>query len=84
MTSTPDAVALDPRVITYAAALNEALAEEMRADDRVFCIGEDIAQWGTGGGVYGVTRGLVEEFGPERIRDTPVSARATGVGAGLW
>ena len=74
------------RVITYAAALNEALAEEMERDPTVFCIGEDIAVWGGGGGVYGVTRGLVEQFGPERIRDTPVSEEAIvglSVGAAL-
>jgi pyruvate/2-oxoglutarate/acetoin dehydrogenase E1 component len=96
VTSTPEAAGprtgmaaaadAQDRVLTYAAALNEALAEEMRRDPSVFCIGEDIAQWGTGGGVYGVTRGLVEEFGPERIRDTPVSEEAIvglSVGAAL-
>jgi pyruvate dehydrogenase E1 component beta subunit len=62
--------------LTYAAALNEALREEMARDPRVFLLGEDIARWGTGGGVYGVTRGLVDEFGPERVRDTPVSEEA--------
>lgn len=75
----------DERLITYAAALNEALREEMASDPSVFCIGEDIAVWG-GGGVYGVTRGLVEEFGPERVRDTPVSEEAIvgmSVGAAL-
>ena len=74
------------RVITYAAALNEALREEMDRDPRVFCIGEDIAVWGGGGGVYGVTRDLVERFGPERIRDTPVSEEGIvglSVGAAL-
>jgi pyruvate dehydrogenase E1 component beta subunit len=48
----------------------------MARDPRVFLLGEDIARWGTGGGVYGVTRGLVDEFGPERVRDTPVSEEA--------
>jgi pyruvate/2-oxoglutarate/acetoin dehydrogenase E1 component len=71
-----EAVAAEPRVLTYAAALNEALREEMARDERVFLLGEDIARWGTGGGVYGVTRGLVDEFGPERVRDTPVSEEA--------
>jgi pyruvate/2-oxoglutarate/acetoin dehydrogenase E1 component len=73
------------RELTYAAALNEALREEMERDPAVFCIGEDIAVWG-GGGVYGVTRGLVETFGPERIRDTPVSEEGIvglSVGAAL-
>ena len=74
------------RVITYAAALNEALAEEMARDPAVFCIGEDIAVWGGGGGVYGVTPALVERFGPERVRDTPVSEEGIvglSVGAAL-
>jgi pyruvate/2-oxoglutarate/acetoin dehydrogenase E1 component len=76
----------DARVITYAQALNEALAEEMERDAAVFCIGEDIAVWGGGGGVYGVTRDLVERFGPERVRDTPVSEEGIvglAVGAAL-
>jgi pyruvate/2-oxoglutarate/acetoin dehydrogenase E1 component len=63
------------RVLTYAEALNEALREEMRRDARVFVMGEDVAVWG-GGGVFGVTRGLVEEFGAERVRDTPISEEA--------
>jgi len=60
------------RVITYAAALNEALREEMLRDPRVFVMGEDVAIWG-GGGIFGVTKGLIDEFGPERVRDTPIS-----------
>jgi pyruvate/2-oxoglutarate/acetoin dehydrogenase E1 component len=63
------------RTLTYAEALNEALREEMRRDARVFVMGEDVAVWG-GGGVFGVTRGLVEEFGSERVRDTPISEEA--------
>ena len=63
------------RQITYAEALNEALREEMRRDGTVFVMGEDVAGWGTGG-VFGVTRGLVEEFGAERVRDTPISEEA--------
>ena len=71
------------RTITYSEALNEALREEMRRDPTVFVMGEDVAVWG-GGGVFGVTKGLVEEFGPERIRDTPISEEiiaAAAVGA---
>jgi acetoin:2,6-dichlorophenolindophenol oxidoreductase subunit beta len=71
------------RTMTYAEALNEALREEMRRDPTVFVMGEDVAIWG-GGGVFGVTKGLVEEFGPERIRDTPISEQviaAAAVGA---
>ncbi len=63
------------RQITYAEALNEALREEMRRDATVFVMGEDVAVWG-GGGVFGVTKGLVEEFGTERVRDTPISEEA--------
>ena len=63
------------RQITYAEALNEALREEMRRDPAVFVMGEDVAGWG-GGGVFGVTKGLVDEFGAERIRDTPISEEA--------
>jgi pyruvate/2-oxoglutarate/acetoin dehydrogenase E1 component len=65
----------ETRVITYAEALNEALREEMRRDQAVFVMGEDVAVWG-GGGVFGVTKGLVEEFGTERVRDTPISEEA--------
>ncbi|HEY1296771.1 MAG TPA: alpha-ketoacid dehydrogenase subunit beta [Chloroflexota bacterium] len=63
------------REITYAEALNEALREEMRRDASVFVMGEDVAVWG-GGGIFGVTKGLVEEFGAERVRDTPISEEA--------
>ncbi len=71
-----------PRSLTYVQALNEALREEMRRDPAVMLMGEDIAVWG-GGGVFGVTRGLLEEFGPDRVRDTPISeAGFTGVGLG--
>src|ERR1700737_4315170 len=63
------------RQITYAEALNEAIREEMRRDSTVFVMGEDVAGWGTGG-VFGVTKGLVEEFGAERVRDTPISEEA--------
>src|SRR6188768_778989 len=71
------------RTITYVEALNEALREEMRRDETVFVMGEDVAIWG-GGGVFGVTKGLVEEFGEDRIRDTPISEEviaAAAVGA---
>src|ERR1044071_3578252 len=71
------------RTMTYVEALNEALREEMRRDPTVFVMGEDVAIWG-GGGVFGVTKGLVEEFGPERIRDTPIAEQviaAAAVGA---
>jgi len=63
------------RVLTYAEALNEALREEMRRDPAVFVMGEDVAGWG-GGGIFGVTKGLADEFGAERVRDTPISEEA--------
>jgi pyruvate dehydrogenase E1 component beta subunit len=76
----------EQRVLTYSQALNEALRLEMAADPTVFVMGEDVAVWGDGGGVFGVTKGLVEEFGPARVRDTPVSEEGIvgmGVGAAL-
>jgi pyruvate/2-oxoglutarate/acetoin dehydrogenase E1 component len=58
------------RTMTYAEAIREALAEELAADARVLLLGEDI---GTYGGAFGVTQGLLERFGAERVRDTPIS-----------
>jgi pyruvate dehydrogenase E1 component alpha subunit len=66
--------------IRYVQALNEALREEMLRDERVFLMGEDIAIYG---GAYQVTRGLYDEFGAERVRDTPISEAAiAGAAAG--
>jgi pyruvate dehydrogenase E1 component beta subunit len=60
--------------ITYRDALREALREEMLRDEKVFLLGEDIGRfWG---GAFGVTKGLAEEFGDERVRDTPISESA--------
>jgi pyruvate/2-oxoglutarate/acetoin dehydrogenase E1 component len=68
------------REITFGAAINEALAEEMRRDPTVFIMGEDVAEAGT---PFKVLRGLVEEFGPERVIDSPISeAGITGLGVG--
>jgi len=68
------------RSITFAQAVNEALAEEMRRDPRVFILGEDVAEAGT---PFKVLSGLVEEFGAERVRDTPISeAGFTGLAVG--
>ena len=67
----------------YWEAIRDALAEEMRADERVFVMGEDVGLYG---GAYGATRGLFEEFGPERVRDTPISEMAiagSAVGAAM-
>ncbi|HTP25394.1 MAG TPA: alpha-ketoacid dehydrogenase subunit beta [Anaeromyxobacteraceae bacterium] len=61
------------RDITYAAAIREAMSEEMRQDPRVFLLGEDV---GVYGGAFGVSVGMIEEFGPERVRDTPISEAA--------
>jgi 2-oxoisovalerate dehydrogenase E1 component len=67
------------REITMAEALNEALHGEMERDGRVFVMGEDV---GLIGGIFGVTRGLSQRFGEDRVRDTPIS-EATFVGAGV-
>ncbi len=58
------------REITLSKAVNEAIAEEMRRDETVFLIGEDVAEAGT---PFKVTLGLVEEFGTSRVIDTPIS-----------
>src|SRR2546426_5705213 len=58
------------RELTMAEALNEALQSEMQRDERVFVMGEDV---GLIGGIFGVTRGLRERFGEDRVRDTPIS-----------
>ena len=65
--------------ITYREAVRDALGSAMRADKDVFIMGEDIAEMG---GSMGVTQGLVDEFGPERVRNTPISEMAI-VGAGI-
>ena len=67
------------RELTMAEALNEALHGEMQRDARVFVMGEDV---GLIGGIFGVTRGLREKFGEDRVRDTPIS-EATFLGAGV-
>src|SRR5919206_1560197 len=68
------------RVITQSQAVNEALREELRRDPTVFVIGEDVAEAGT---PFKVLSGLVEEFGPERVIDSPISeAGITGLGVG--
>lgn len=71
------------REITYLEAVREALSEAMRENEDVFVMGEDI---GVYGGAFGVTRGMIEEFGPERIRNTPISESAiagAAVGAAI-
>ncbi len=69
--------------ITYLEAIRQTLWEEMKRDERVFIIGEDIGRYG---GAFGVTYGMLDEFGPERIRETPISEPtiiAAAIGASL-
>src|SRR6188474_887561 len=69
--------------ITYREAIRAALREALAGDERVFLLGEDV---GCYGGAYAASHGLLEEFGPERVRDTPLSESAfvgAGVGAAL-
>jgi pyruvate dehydrogenase E1 component beta subunit len=71
------------RELTYRDALREAHVDALRRDPRVFLMGEDVGAYG---GCYAVSRGLLAEFGPERIRDTPLSESAfvgAGIGAAL-
>jgi pyruvate dehydrogenase E1 component beta subunit len=68
---------------TYREAMREAIRDAMRRDERVFLMGEDVGRYG---GSFGVSLGLLEEFGPDRIRDTPLSESAfvgAGIGAAL-
>jgi pyruvate dehydrogenase E1 component beta subunit len=68
---------------TYREALRESIRDAMHRDERVFLMGEDVGSYG---GCYAVSLGLLEEFGPERIRDTPLSESAfvgAGIGAAL-
>jgi len=71
------------RTITFRDALREALREEMARDERVYILGEDIAGYG---GTYAVTKGLFEEFGEKRVRDTPLAEEiiiGTAIGSAL-
>jgi pyruvate dehydrogenase E1 component beta subunit len=69
--------------MTYREALREALSEALSSDDRVFLMGEDVGRYG---GAFAVSHGLLDTFGPERVRDTPLSESAfvgAGIGAAL-
>jgi len=71
------------RKITYAEALKEALSEEMHQSEEVIVMGVDVGVWGN---LYGVTKGLLQEFGESRVKDTPISEAAIagcGIGAAL-
>lgn len=70
---------VDMSIKTYAQAIKDVIAEEMRRDETVFVMGEDVAEQG---GIFGCTRGLVTEFGKQRVRNTPIS-EAGFVAAGL-
>src|SRR5487761_1234402 len=79
--STPEPTSdAESRELTMAQAIREAIAEEMRRDETVFVMGEDVAEAGT---PFKVLSGLVEEFGTDRVIDTPISERGfTGIGVG--
>jgi pyruvate/2-oxoglutarate/acetoin dehydrogenase E1 component len=80
MSSPSVAAPAGTRTLTFAQAVNEALSEEMRRDETVFVIGEDVAEAGT---PFKVLAGLVQEFGPERVVDSPISEPGiTGLGVG--
>jgi pyruvate dehydrogenase E1 component beta subunit len=75
--------ATETRTLTYREATREALREALATDPRVFLMGEDVGRYG---GCYAVSKGLLEEFGPARVRDTPLSESAfvgAGIGAAL-
>lgn len=61
------------RTLTMARAISEAIAQEMERDESVFVMGEDV---GVYGGIFGATQGLLDQFGPDRVRDTPISETA--------
>ena len=67
-----------PQRMTYREAVRAALRDALRSDERVFLMGEDVGSYG---GAYACSRGLLEEFGPERVRDAPLSESGF-VGAG--
>ena len=80
MTGTPSTTAA---TTTYREAILEAIRDAMRRDERVFLMGEEVGAYG---GCFGVSMGLLEQFGPERVRDTPLSESAfvgAGIGAAL-
>ncbi len=72
-TGEPGPMAPDAREISYVEAVREAIDQEMARDDGVFVIGEDV---GRIGGIFACTRGLIDKYGPERLRDTPISENA--------
>ena len=74
---------MEARELDFAQAINEALRQEMLRDETIIVLGEDV---GVFGGVFGCTKGLLQEFGEERVRDTPISESAiigTAIGAAI-
>src|SRR5690606_8482950 len=68
------------REIQFREALREAMSEEMRRDERIFLMGEEVAQYN---GAYKVSQGMLDEFGPDRVIDTPIAELGfTGIGVG--
>jgi len=68
------------RIITLRDSLREAIKEEMERDDKVFIMGEEVAEYN---GAYKVTKGLLDQFGPERVIDTPITELGfAGIGVG--
>src|SRR6187397_551461 len=68
------------RQIAFREALREAMSEEMRRDERVFLLGEEVAEYN---GAYKVSQGMLDEFGPERVLDTPIAELGfAGIGVG--
>ena len=71
---------MSERQLTYAEAIKEALDQEMARDEAVYIMGEDVGVWGN---LFGCSRGLLEKYGKERVRDTPISeAGFMGCGVG--
>lgn len=69
-----------PRILTLREAIGEAMSEEMRRDENVFLMGEEVAEYN---GAYKVSKGMLEEFGPKRVIDTPIAELGfTGIGVG--
>lgn len=76
--------AVEPRQIQFREALREAMSEEMRRDDRIFLMGEEVAEYN---GAYKVSQGMLDEFGPKRIIDVPISENGfagLAVGAAMY
>ena len=68
------------RTVQYREALNEAMSEEMRKDENVFLMGEEVAEYN---GAYKVSQGMLDEFGPKRVIDTPIAELGfAGIGVG--